>query len=92
MPVVVVTASALENATVPPVWSVMLSAFAVVLASVLVVPENVTLPATLSSSTMPLAVPVVWVMLPDRVTVPALAARSWISTARTAPVLPIVPP
>ena len=66
MPEVVVTASALEKVTVPPVWSVMLSPVAVVLASVLAAPENVMLPATLSSRTMPLAVPVVWVMLPDR--------------------------
>ena len=40
VPEVVLTASALEKVTVPPVWSVMLIAVAVVLLNVLVVPRT----------------------------------------------------
>ena len=76
---------------VAPVLSVRLTAVDVPPFTTLLAPENVIVPAALSSRKMTLALPLECVIVPDSVMLPAPAARSWMSTARAAPVDVIVP-
>jgi hypothetical protein len=72
---------------VAPVLSVSLTPSALPLLISRNDPVKLIVPPALSSAKMPICPATPWVTLPNRVIVPAVDARSWISTARPLPLV-----